>query len=154
VICHDVIGPVLNKLTHYMEAEPSLRPRSSAENVRKPLSGQYFKRIEAVEFTIKQDDGALCRNLGKADLILLGVSRSSKTPLSMYLAQQYGYKVCATIQMTTCQTFHIGARLESMPALPGPASIRRINTPRCTSQKFPRTLSPGLGLGFRVACYA
>lgn len=93
VRCHDVIGPVLSKLTHYMEAKPSLRPRNSAENVRKPLSGQYFKRIEAVEFTIKQDDGAMARNLGKADLILLGVSRSSKTPLSMYLAQQYGYKV-------------------------------------------------------------
>ncbi|KAJ1485790.1 bifunctional kinase-pyrophosphorylase, partial [Baffinella frigidus] len=53
----------------------------------------YFKRVEAVEFTIKQDDGALVKNLKRADVVLLGVSRSSKTPLSMYLAQQFGYKV-------------------------------------------------------------
>jgi regulator of PEP synthase PpsR (kinase-PPPase family) len=56
-------------------------------------SEKYFKRVEAVEFTIKQDDGAMCRNLRMADVVLLGVSRSSKTPLSMYLAQQFGFKV-------------------------------------------------------------
>ena len=40
-----------------------------------------------------QDDGNLPSNLGKADVVLLGVSRSSKTPLSVYLAQQFGYRV-------------------------------------------------------------
>eukprot|EP00288_Rhodomonas_lens_P005709 CAMPEP_0177736442 /NCGR_PEP_ID=MMETSP0484_2-20121128/25337_1 /TAXON_ID=354590 /ORGANISM="Rhodomonas lens, Strain RHODO" /LENGTH=733 /DNA_ID=CAMNT_0019250123 /DNA_START=197 /DNA_END=2399 /DNA_ORIENTATION=+ len=70
-----------------------LQGPSSAAYPTKPLSDKYFKRVEAVEFTIKQDDGALARNLDKADVVLLGVSRSSKTPLSMYLAQQFGYKV-------------------------------------------------------------
>ncbi|WZZ30221.1 hypothetical protein YC2023_013622 [Brassica napus] len=58
----------------------------------KTLSDAYFKRIEAIEFTIKQDDGTLPENLGKADIILVGVSRTGKTPLSTYIAQK-GYKV-------------------------------------------------------------
>ncbi|CAM6090976.1 unnamed protein product [Calypogeia fissa] len=56
------------------------------------LSKQYFNRIDAVGFTIKQDDGALPKNLHLADLVLAGVSRTSKTPLSTYMAQK-GYKV-------------------------------------------------------------
>jgi hypothetical protein len=52
----------------------------------------YHKRIEAVNFTVKHDDGQETRYLYKADLVLVGVSRSSKTPLSMYLAHK-GYKV-------------------------------------------------------------
>ncbi|XWS19467.1 hypothetical protein CRYUN_Cryun31cG0018700 [Craigia yunnanensis] len=57
-----------------------------------PLSDEYFQRIEAVEFTIKQDDGAMPQNLCKADIVLMGVSRTGKTPLSIYLSQK-GYKV-------------------------------------------------------------
>jgi regulator of PEP synthase PpsR (kinase-PPPase family) len=52
----------------------------------------YHKRVEAVNFTVKHDDGQETRYLHKADLVLVGVSRSSKTPLSMYLAHK-GYKV-------------------------------------------------------------
>ncbi|MGI6046233.1 MAG: pyruvate, water dikinase regulatory protein [Eggerthellaceae bacterium] len=52
----------------------------------------YFRRIEAVEFTIDHDDGRRPHELGEADIVLLGVSRTSKTPLSIYLSQQ-GYKV-------------------------------------------------------------
>ena len=52
----------------------------------------YFKRIEAIEFTIAHDDGRNPQELSQADIVLLGVSRSSKTPTSIYLAQQ-GYKV-------------------------------------------------------------
>lgn len=48
----------------------------------------YFKRIGALEFTIAHDDGQNPEDLTKADIVLLGVSRSSKTPLSIYLAQQ------------------------------------------------------------------
>jgi regulator of PEP synthase PpsR (kinase-PPPase family) len=51
-----------------------------------PLSEEYFRRIEAVEFAVKSDDGKEPRNLKKADLVLVGVSRTSKTPLSTYLA--------------------------------------------------------------------
>ncbi len=57
-----------------------------------PLSDEYFRRIEAVEFTVKSDDGKEPRNFRKADLVLVGVSRTSKTPLSTILAQR-GLKV-------------------------------------------------------------
>ena len=57
-----------------------------------PLSEEYFRRIEAVEFTVKSDDGKEPRNFKKADIILVGVSRTSKTPLSTLLAQR-GLKI-------------------------------------------------------------
>jgi hypothetical protein len=57
-----------------------------------PLSDEYFRRIEAVEFAVKSDDGKEPRNFKKADLVLVGVSRTSKTPLSTYLANR-GIKV-------------------------------------------------------------
>jgi hypothetical protein len=57
-----------------------------------PLSDEYFRRIESVEFAVKSDDGREPRNFRKADLLLLGVSRTSKTPLSTLLAQR-GLKV-------------------------------------------------------------
>jgi regulator of PEP synthase PpsR (kinase-PPPase family) len=53
---------------------------------------EYFRRIEAVEFTVKVDDGKEPRMLEKADIVLVGVSRTSKTPLSVFLAYK-GYKV-------------------------------------------------------------
>ena len=56
------------------------------------INSEYYKRVEAVNFTVKQDDGQELRNLCKADMVLVGVSRTSKTPLSMYLAHK-GYKV-------------------------------------------------------------
>jgi regulator of PEP synthase PpsR (kinase-PPPase family) len=57
-----------------------------------PLSEEYFRRVEAIEFAVKSDDGKEPRNLRKADLVLAGVSRTSKTPLSTYLAGR-GLKV-------------------------------------------------------------
>ena len=57
-----------------------------------PLSEEYFRRVEAIEFAVKSDDGKEPRNLRKADLVLTGVSRTSKTPLSTYLAGR-GFKV-------------------------------------------------------------
>lgn len=86
----DVLGPVTEAIASHLGVSPLGLPRSAPG--RKPLSEEYFKRIEAIEFTIKQDDGALPRNLNKADIILAGVSRTGKTPLSIYLAQK-GYKV-------------------------------------------------------------
>ena len=52
------------------------------------ITEDYFRRIEAVEFAVKNDDGAEPRNLPKADLVLVGISRTSKTPLSTFLAQR------------------------------------------------------------------
>jgi regulator of PEP synthase PpsR (kinase-PPPase family) len=56
------------------------------------LDEQYFKRVDAVEFAVKYDDGKDPRGILKADVVVIGVSRTSKTPLSMYLAHK-NYKV-------------------------------------------------------------
>lgn len=87
----DVLGPITEAIASHLGVSPSGLPRG-APGRNFPLSEEYFRRIEAIEFTIKQDDGALPQNLHKADIILSGVSRTGKTPLSIYLAQK-GYKV-------------------------------------------------------------
>ncbi|KAI4374080.1 hypothetical protein MLD38_012119 [Melastoma candidum] len=87
----DVLGPITEAIAAHLGVSPSGLPRG-APGRNFPLSEEYFRRIEAIEFTIKQDDGALPQNLHKADIILAGVSRTGKTPLSIYLAQK-GYKV-------------------------------------------------------------
>ena len=56
------------------------------------INDRYFQRIEAIEFTVNHDDGLLVQDLPEADIVILGVSRTSKTPTSIYLGQQ-GYKV-------------------------------------------------------------
>src|SRR4029078_3924996 len=56
------------------------------------MNSEYYRRMEAVDFTVKQDDGQEPRHLHNADIDAVGVSRTSKTPLSMYLAHK-GYKV-------------------------------------------------------------
>lgn len=83
----DVIGALLGKLSSFLDAEPL-----GKAGVVLPLSEEYFRRIEAVEFAVKSDDGKEPRNFKKADLVLAGVSRTSKTPLSTYLANR-GIKV-------------------------------------------------------------
>lgn len=87
----DILGPITEAVASHLGVSPSGLPRS-APGRSFPLSEEYFRRIEAIEFTIKQDDGALPQNLYKADIVLTGVSRTGKTPLSIYLAQK-GYKV-------------------------------------------------------------
>jgi regulator of PEP synthase PpsR (kinase-PPPase family) len=77
----DVIGSLIHQIGHHLQADPVNIP--SAEL---PLSPEYFRRVEAIEFAVKSDDGKEPRNLHKADLVLCGVSRTSKTPLSTYLA--------------------------------------------------------------------
>ena len=55
------------------------------------LNKEYYERIEAIQFTMNHDDGKLIKDINKSDIILLGVSRTSKTPTSIYLANR-GYK--------------------------------------------------------------
>ncbi|HHH28667.1 MAG TPA: kinase/pyrophosphorylase [Polyangiaceae bacterium] len=83
----DVIGGVIGKLETYLEKRPINSPESSL-----PLSEEYFRRVEAVEFTVKADAGRDPRCFMDADLTLVGVSRTSKTPLATLLAQR-GLKV-------------------------------------------------------------
>ena len=81
------IGEPLVALGAFLEADPVNIPTADM-----PLSKEYFRRVEAIEFAVKSDDGKDPRNFRKADLVLVGVSRTSKTPLSLILAQR-GLKV-------------------------------------------------------------
>ena len=81
IIAIDIMSPVLGGLSSILEKKPSYEPG----NIRK-LDEAYFSRVAAIEFAVKYDDGKDPRGVKKADLVLLGISRTSKTPLSMYLA--------------------------------------------------------------------
>src|SRR5215212_136459 len=88
----DLIGGLVSKLAVFLGAAPAGVP-----GLLHSINDEYFRRIEAVEFAVKNDDGAEPRNLPKADLVLVGISRTSKTPLSTYLAQR-GLK-CANVPL-------------------------------------------------------
>ena len=77
----DLMGPLLAQLTHQFSDSPSGQP-----GLYRKLNREYFQRIEAMEFAFKHDDGQRARELVKADIVLLGISRTFKTPLSIYLA--------------------------------------------------------------------
>lgn len=79
----DIMGPMLNGLAKIVDSAPKLTP-----GLIHKLDQEYFKRVEAVEFAVKYDDGKNPWGLLKADIVLVGVSRTSKTPLSMYLAHK------------------------------------------------------------------
>lgn len=79
----DILGPVLDAVTQKMTASPRLEP-----GLVRRVDDEYYRKVEAVEFAVKYDDGKDPRGLLKADLVLIGVSRTSKTPLSMYLAHR------------------------------------------------------------------
>ncbi|MCX7780335.1 MAG: kinase/pyrophosphorylase [Negativicutes bacterium] len=79
----DIMGPMINAVQKITELTPKLKP-----GLIHQLDQQYFKRVEAVEFAVKYDDGKNPWGLLKADIVLVGVSRTSKTPLSMYLAHK------------------------------------------------------------------
>ena len=79
----DLMTPTLNALQSVLEYEP----KRESGLIRR-LDEQYFKKVEAVEFAVKYDDGKDTRGIKKADIVLVGVSRTSKTPLSMYLAHK------------------------------------------------------------------
>jgi regulator of PEP synthase PpsR (kinase-PPPase family) len=82
----DLLGALIAKVAQHLHAEPRHQP-----GLLHGFSDEYFERIEAVEFAVRHDDGANLATLFEADIVLVGVSRTSKTPLSMYLAQR-GYK--------------------------------------------------------------
>jgi regulator of PEP synthase PpsR (kinase-PPPase family) len=83
VPCLSVLEPILNLFQSYIGVASMHRP--GAQHM---LNSEYFRRIEALNFTMLHDDGQQIDNLEKADVVLLGVSRSSKTPTSIYLANR------------------------------------------------------------------
>lgn len=79
----DIIGPMLEKIGVITEKEPRYEP-----GLIYRLDEDYFQKVEAIEFAVKYDDGRDPRGIVRADLVLVGVSRTSKTPLSQYLAHK------------------------------------------------------------------
>ena len=86
VVAVDLLGPLIMRVAQRLKVEPLHQP-----GLLHGFSEDYFDRVDAVEFAVRHDDGANVRTLHEADIVLTGVSRTSKTPLSMYLAQR-GFK--------------------------------------------------------------
>jgi len=79
--CVDIMGPLLDAIKEVTQTSPRFEP-----GLIRRTDEAYFKKIEAIEFAVKYDDGKQPWELSRADLVIIGVSRTSKTPLSMYLA--------------------------------------------------------------------
>lgn len=79
----DILGPMLESIAQVAGEQPMMK----AGLLRK-LDEEYFRKVEAVEFAVKYDDGKDPRGILRADIVLIGVSRTSKTPVCMYLAHK------------------------------------------------------------------
>lgn len=106
--CLSVLGPVLRLFQAYLGAESTYKV--GAQHI---LNAEYFKRIDALNYTMMHDDGQLADDLENADVVLLGVSRTSKTPTSIYLANR-GVKT---------------ANIPLVPGLPTPPQLESIRHP-------------------------
>ncbi len=102
------IDPVMMALREFLGSVASGRPGTQHE-----MNHQYFERIEAMHYTLAHDDGQQVETLDKADIVLVGVSRSSKTPTSMYLANR-GLKT---------------ANVPMVPGVPLPDELFRLKSP-------------------------
>lgn len=107
VPCLAVLQPIMQIFESYLGAPQT--PTVAGQHV---LDADYFRRIDAMNFTMAHDDGRLPANLSDADIIVLGISRTSKTPTSIYLAQR-GYKT---------------ANLPLVPQVPLPAALTEPHT--------------------------
>ncbi len=95
VPCVSILDPVISILSQYLNT--SSTPQVAGQHA---LNADYFKRIDALNFTMSHDDGQSTDDLHKSEVIILGVSRTSKTPTSIYLAQR-------------------GVRTANVPVIPG-----------------------------------
>lgn len=84
---YNILSPLITDVSSRFGCEPTQKP-----GIRHQLDDEYYRRIEALEFAVLNDDGQHPKRFEEADIVLLGISRTSKTPLSMYLAN-LGYKV-------------------------------------------------------------
>ncbi|MFK8254052.1 pyruvate, water dikinase regulatory protein [Ancylobacter terrae] len=103
-----VLAPVVRLLQAYLGNAPT--PRVGGQH---QLDGEYFRRIDAMNFTVMHDDGQHVDGLEAADVVLLGISRSSKTPTSIYLANR-GIKT---------------ANIPLVPHIPVPPQVRALKRP-------------------------
>jgi [pyruvate, water dikinase]-phosphate phosphotransferase / [pyruvate, water dikinase] kinase len=108
VPCLSILGPVLNLFQAYLGGES--KPRVGAQHV---LNAEYFRRIDALNYTMLHDDGQHAEDLEQADVVLVGVSRTSKTPTSIYLANR-GVKT---------------ANVPLVPNVPLPAKLELLTQP-------------------------
>ena len=84
--CFGVLGDLILSFSKLLNQKASHQPSGQYA-----LNDEYYKRIEAIQFTMNHDDGNLLKEIKKSDIILLGVSRTSKTPTAIYLANK-GFK--------------------------------------------------------------
>ncbi len=105
----DILGPVVTTMEQLSGMEPEWQP-----GLMHRVDAGYFDRIEALEFAVKHDDGRAVEELSEAEIVLIGVSRSSKTPIAMYLAFR-GYKV---------------ANIPLVPGVPAPQELFEIDRRR------------------------
>ena len=83
----EILGSLISDFSKLLKQEASRKPSG-----QHALDEEYYKRIEAIQFTMTHDDGKIISDLEKSDVVLVGISRTSKTPTSIYLANR-GYKV-------------------------------------------------------------
>ncbi|MGD2206614.1 MAG: pyruvate, water dikinase regulatory protein [Anaerolineae bacterium] len=87
VVTIDLMGPLVSRLSECLELSPLARP-----GLLRQLDESYFERIGAIDFAVRHDDGRNVQELPQAELVLVGVSRTSKTPISIFLAYR-GWRV-------------------------------------------------------------
>jgi len=108
VPCLSILGPVLQLLQSYLGSETGHRV-----GAQHTLNAEYFKRIDALNYTMLHDDGQYIDDLEGADVVLVGISRTSKTPTSIYLANR-GVKT---------------ANFPLVPGIPVPPQIEALKKP-------------------------
>lgn len=86
----DLLGPLLMQMDDFLGISPHGERRVAGR--LRTVDESYFKRVEAIEYTVRHDDGKISNDLDQADIILVGISRTSKTPLSLFLGYK-GWKV-------------------------------------------------------------
>lgn len=110
--CIPVLAPILAELTTYLGIESSSLPGRQHE-----LDEKYFSRVEAINYTLAHDDGQAAWDLGEADIVLIGVSRTSKSPTCVYLANR-GFKT-ANIPFVTIEQLPSGLEALKKPLIVG-----------------------------------
>ncbi len=106
--CLSILGPVLHLFQSYLGAETTHKV-----GAQHTLNAEYFRRIDALNYTMMHDDGQLHDDLEDADVVLVGVSRTSKTPTSIYLANR-------------------GVKTANVPLVPGvqlPSNVEQLQRP-------------------------